>query len=69
MNAEEKCAEQCAQESPAMRLLTDMKDAENALLYINREFGNNTWHEYQKIRGYLEGKISGLKYSMRVFDL
>lgn len=43
-------------------------DAENALHTIRYIFGNNTWHEHQKIVGYLEGYIAGMNFAERSIE-
>lgn len=38
-------------------------DAERALQTIRSIFGNNPWHEHQKIVGYLEGYVAGMRFA------
>lgn len=38
-----------------------ISETERALRTINNLFGSNPWHEHQKIVGYLEGYIAGMK--------
>jgi hypothetical protein len=40
-----------------------IKEVELALHTINRLFGKNTWHEHQKISGFLEGYLAGFKFA------
>lgn len=43
-------------------------DAQKALQTIKHIFGNNPWHEHQKIVGYLEGYIAGMNFAEREIE-
>lgn len=43
-------------------------DAEKSLHTIKRIFGNNPWHEHQKIVGYLEGYVAGMNFAEREIE-
>lgn len=43
-------------------------DAEHALKTLRWLFGNNPWHDHQKIIGYLEGYIAGMNFAERQME-
>lgn len=43
-------------------------EAQKALQTIKHIFGNNPWHEHQKIVGYLEGYVAGMNFAERQIE-
>lgn len=46
----------------------DLSDVERALKTIKIIFGDNPWHEHQKIVGYLEGYKDGANFAIRQIE-